>query len=348
MLDDFKRSHLYHFPAMSEQLSREGVEQVCDHVYRSCRIWLQFEEMIGTLQVEEREYDDVTLRGRLINRIEQYLRYFHDVSLNYQQHEALANIIARNMFGGEQARYFDIVNYIRWTPGTFGENTGSCWWGGYKRGKDLFINEMKRGEAVAVRLFRPATVQELNDGRVRKWYKSYVGTGRCFVIVGNPYPNIDIVMNGYGLNQEQWRELFLTTFGYSHARDIHLRLHNEIYVNRSSGMALSTEPITIDKFVSNNFGTIAPYICQNCGLKVRIPTRYTAVREKQLCLHCADKETRSIQNTVPQRSGALPVAAPVNWTVANPINDRLYNYNAGEVLVDIPNEAIQRILRGGN
>lgn len=265
-LQDIEKGKLFDFKAETPELTERGSQLVYRYL-GDLNYYLPM-NLLGKKHIDTVEIQGERLQGRLFTRIEQYLYKFYDVTLPEDVRQKLSQMIAHNTLGGDEMKYFDVVPFIRWKPGSFGEATTSCWWGSYKDGKADFQQEMRWGGAAAIRLFRPATEAELNTKGLKKWYKRFVGAGRCFALINQP-ENIDIVFNGYGLNYHQWATFLQNTLGYAHTKPISLYLGREIYVNNGGGEALSDIPIYIREHTDHYFGQYPKEQCKHCTVLCR-------------------------------------------------------------------------------
>lgn len=241
---------------------------------------------VGLEDVATVWYDDEKFQGKLVNRISQYLDKICGYQLSPNKYEDLANLIANNTYGGGETVYYDVVDTINWAAGEFNELDTSCWWGMYRHGRELFEEAMEQGEAVAIRLFREATPQQMAHRYTTKWYGKYVGAGRCFAVVDNPV-DIDIIFNGYGLELGQWKNFLITAMGYTQSHFMYDSFYiGAPYVNGKNGYALYDDPALYQKassFYEDNF-YVKPKRCPDCGEKFR-DRRYN----REMCQRCEDK-----------------------------------------------------------
>lgn len=334
-LQNVEKSKLYTFYLPSNRALTELGRSLTKHIindliYRKSSNWRSKDifDIIGDKENADITIDGYRYRGKLLTRVEQFLYQNFDINLPDSTKCKLSNIFSTHIVGGDEPLYIDFVDYIRWKPGTFGEDPHSCWWGGYAHGKRSFIDEMKLGYGIAIRLFKPQNaVDPLRHKSKRIFYKNYVGMGRCFAFLNEN--GSDILFNGYGLQAREFAAIFLHNMAYNYQARVSLINTSGVYINGAVGYALSVDPITQYLFKITYVGRMKKMQCPEClGI-----TRFS-----QSIGMCEDCQTKYMMVTANGRYVRKDDPALVKIDVACPsvIRDRHFIETLWYLKSDLP------------
>lgn len=141
--------------------------------------------------------------------------------------QAAANVLDR-------AYFFDVVPHMAWAPGTYGENTNSCWWNSYWRSRCILFPS-----------FNGHAIRAYHRGR-----DNQVGApaGRAVLLATeHVIPGSFIMTNVYGITQDDFstavKAMMRERYGTVHSRYVGVGTNSESYVNNNKGILYSPNDI---------------------------------------------------------------------------------------------------------
>src|SRR3990172_2713369 len=156
-------------------------------------------------------------KARIHKRIESWLRREKGITLPADTLKQIADTAAMC----KERRYtYDITTVCDWTPGTFGESTGSCWWDPdqylYARTQMLpahkggairtYRSETPNGRAWAIPTTNRGVDREIRVPRVNYYGLEYLASEYVYTPID---PRGWIVINGYGYKTQVFADLFV-------------------------------------------------------------------------------------------------------------------------------------------
>jgi hypothetical protein len=211
-------------------------------------------------------------RGTFAKRVAQFWHKGYGLKAPKSVVEQIGNLARQH--SGEAVSYeFDFVNEFEWTPGTFGENRNSCWWGSHSEARVM----LRDNGGLAMRFFHAGT----DEGYARAWL---VPTKRFHVLFngygfGNPTLTIARIFAGF--RGEVYQQINLYNNGSS---------DSTVYINSGIGFVIGTAE-NIEGIYTYDFEWWEEDTteCYDCGRRLHDDHVHYGANDLPYCLRCHER-----------------------------------------------------------
>lgn len=202
------------------------------------RVDVDLDKYVGNrLDNVEMVVDDKKFSGNFRERVQEVLKFFKEThpDLNIPSILASVDIYLRSQlsFG---TYYVEIHPDVDWSPGTYHEAYGSCWWRDehWSTGRVAFRYACKHGKAFALRYYR------MRDSGDKAWFEP---AGRCFVAKLDPLDQEAwALFNAYGPNRFTFAAILQAMTGVDTVAYKTVALDSSIFINDSTCPIICKEP----------------------------------------------------------------------------------------------------------